>query len=407
MKTTVCIVTVFAILVLASVGSAQQYNITGAGARAEGFGGAFIGVADDATAVVWNPAGLSQLQRPEASIVTRYVMEKWENTSLISSSGNWTADQSHFLVNFGSLAIPFRLGGMNLVVAAAYQRQIDLYDTWDQPDDKYTTTGGMDTFTPGIGIQITPTISVGVASNIWFGKSQYNEKYDRLGSLDQQWNYNGTYSGLNFVAGALLDLGGLQRPFPLKVGVSVKTPFDSKRAYSYEYVPPIGSLSTYGTHSTIQMPLMLGFGASYRIGENLTVAADYEMRQFKGKEIHMTYDPPYDYVSPSTTPVSKSGKDLNQVRVGAEYLIVLNMGVFPIRAGYQNVPTLSAYYNADGTYTDQQVIGSGFAVGTGYISERFALDVTYSHSTFDYGRATRWTQNYAKTTISGSVIVYF
>src|SRR5579862_6685071 len=37
----------------------------GVGARAMGLSGAFAAVADDASAVYWNPAGLVQLDRPE------------------------------------------------------------------------------------------------------------------------------------------------------------------------------------------------------------------------------------------------------------------------------------------------------------------------------------------------------
>ncbi|HTC19912.1 MAG TPA: hypothetical protein VK859_03635, partial [bacterium] len=37
----------------------------GVGARAMGLSGAFVAVADDASAVYWNPAGLVQLDRPE------------------------------------------------------------------------------------------------------------------------------------------------------------------------------------------------------------------------------------------------------------------------------------------------------------------------------------------------------
>jgi hypothetical protein len=39
-------------------------GITGAGARAMGMGGAFIAIADDATAASWNPSGLAVLERP-------------------------------------------------------------------------------------------------------------------------------------------------------------------------------------------------------------------------------------------------------------------------------------------------------------------------------------------------------
>ena len=423
MKTGVSMLVILAVLVVASVGFAQQYNLTGSGARAEGFGGAFIGVADDATAVVWNPGGLSQLQRPEASVVVRTVGESWDYKDASNSANNWTATQSHFVFNFASLAVPFKMGSTNLVVAAAYQRQLDWYDTWDQPDDKYTTTGGVDTFTPGVGIQVTPTISLGLAANIWFGKNKHDETYTSTTSLtgQRQWNYNGTYSGTNFVIGGLLDLGGLGKPVPLKIGVCAKTPFNLKADFSYEYIPALNgfiddfgnvqtaTLSTYATTGTIQMPLMLGFGASYRIGENLTVAADYETRAFGNKEINITYNSPYDqFFLPIKNKMSASGTNLNQVRLGAEYLIVADVGVFPLRAGYFNLPSLSGYENADGSFS--QIIGAGFSVGTGYISEKFALDATYSRSTTDYGGVsggTNWTDHYVKSTISASLIFYF
>jgi hypothetical protein len=45
--------------------SGFQFNFNNPGARALGMGGAFVAVADDATAVVANPAGLTILQRPE------------------------------------------------------------------------------------------------------------------------------------------------------------------------------------------------------------------------------------------------------------------------------------------------------------------------------------------------------
>ena len=44
-------------------------NPVGSGARALGMGGAFIAVADDATAASWNPGGLIQLGFPEFSYV--------------------------------------------------------------------------------------------------------------------------------------------------------------------------------------------------------------------------------------------------------------------------------------------------------------------------------------------------
>ncbi len=57
------------ILVLSCVGYASDVGITaanflkiGIGARATAMGGAFTGLADDATALYWNPAGLTQIE---------------------------------------------------------------------------------------------------------------------------------------------------------------------------------------------------------------------------------------------------------------------------------------------------------------------------------------------------------
>ena len=60
------------------VGISSSPNPVGSGARAMGMGGAFIAIADDATAASWNPAGLIQLEKPELSIVGAYFNRKEE-----------------------------------------------------------------------------------------------------------------------------------------------------------------------------------------------------------------------------------------------------------------------------------------------------------------------------------------
>ncbi|MHB8447734.1 MAG: OmpP1/FadL family transporter [Rudaea sp.] len=48
------------------------FNLANPGARSMGMGGAFLGLADDATAAYTNPAGLTQLVTPEVSIEVRH-----------------------------------------------------------------------------------------------------------------------------------------------------------------------------------------------------------------------------------------------------------------------------------------------------------------------------------------------
>src|SRR5687768_7640950 len=56
--------------------SGLQFNFGNPGARALGMGGAFIGLADDASAAEANPAGLTILRKPEISIEGRNYAEQ-------------------------------------------------------------------------------------------------------------------------------------------------------------------------------------------------------------------------------------------------------------------------------------------------------------------------------------------
>jgi opacity protein-like surface antigen len=156
---------------------------------------------------------------------------------------------------------------------------------------------------------------------------------------------------------------------------------------------------------------MLGVGASYQIGQSFTLAADYEMRQYKDKKSTITVSG-----NSSSSLLSASNEDLNQFRIGAEYLIVMSGGVIPLRAGFRTVPTVLANYewNRDSLsyFPSGQVSGTGYSAGTGFISNNFALDFAYSHEQYDEqtwkdAGVTYYTTNYNTDRFSLSLIVYF
>ena len=53
----------------ATGGQPGEFMSYGAGARSLAMGAAFVGVADDASATYWNPAGLSQITRKAAALM--------------------------------------------------------------------------------------------------------------------------------------------------------------------------------------------------------------------------------------------------------------------------------------------------------------------------------------------------
>lgn len=389
----------FAVLTIVSAGSAQEdWNITGAGARAEGLGGAFIGLADDATAISWNPSGLGQLERVEFSAVGRWIGEEYKFTNSLNPSKNNTKSQAHFTYNFASIAFPLHAGSVNIVPAVAFQKQLDSY----RRTDSYESNGGANTITPGIGIKLHPMFYIGGAVNIWMGNF---DNADQETATVYGVKRDGAYSGMNFSAGLLVDFEGMKKPIPIKIGATVKTPFELKVDANYQYLEGSAVHQKGVFVNTVQFPLMFGIGASGRLGENLTITFDFESRLYGDKKIYRTTDgKPAD-----TLDLSDSKTNLNQIRVGAEYLVVTTAGVIPLRAGFRTIPTLRANVDVKGEYTDQ-VGGNGFTAGTGFISKSFALDVTYSRSTWEQtGTLTGGTASntYTSQVVSASLIVYF
>src|SRR5467141_147862 len=65
--------------------SGLQFNFGNPGARSLGMGGAFLGLADDASAAEANPAGLTILRKPEISLEGRNYLEQ----QLFTTSGTF------------------------------------------------------------------------------------------------------------------------------------------------------------------------------------------------------------------------------------------------------------------------------------------------------------------------------
>jgi hypothetical protein len=335
-------------------------------------GGAFIGLSDDATAVSWNPAGLIQLEAPEASVVGLF-----ETYTPVSDYPDYDADpwkSSHFNLNFASAAIPLSISDRNIVAAVAYQQMIDLFSSFDGDTLTNKTTGGVYAITPALGIQLTPAISIGASFNIYTGKTttkvDYNEIYlNPIYYIDYEAEEK--YSGTNVNIGAMIDLNKAQ------IGVVYKTPF---------------SLTVKDDNSEwkFKMPQMLGIGAALFVSEKLTLAADFEMRKYSNTE--------FEYEDGSTS--DPEFEDINQLRVGAEYLMMSGKSVLPLRLGFATTPTL---YTDD---NDDQIKGVNLTGGVGLIMGNINFDLGLEYNVYaqeiDTGYSTyNYSDNYFRFIVSG------
>lgn len=370
---TIVLLSVLSILISMEISLAQgniDFNFIGAGARARAMGGAFIGGADDATAASWNPAGLIFLEKPEVSATYVY-------SSVYQSIDDEAVEDlglSHGYVNFVSAAFPISIGANNIVGCIAFQRMIDLFDKQeaflsDMYGNQYwydtKQKGGVDAVSPSVGVQVSPQFSLGLAYNIYLGKSI--TKWTSWDTNQEIEAPKEQYSGGNLSLGALADLG------KFRIGGVFKTPYTLK-AERDEALNVSGEIDFFGYELEMKMPGMFGIGLMYEPTPKLRVAADYEMRGFSNFKMRLNWTSP-DLQDQNTDKFEKAEwENVNQFRLGAEYLVTAGNSFVPLRIGLKSEP--KPYKDSNG----DQVMGAALTMGIGLVAKNFTLAAALEYS---------------------------
>ncbi|MCP4112214.1 MAG: hypothetical protein GY749_42945 [Desulfobacteraceae bacterium] len=397
----------------------SSFNPVGSGARALGMGGAFIAVADDATAASWNPGGLIQLGRPEISIVGALVHRREDNdfrTNPESSGGQKVTDQN---INYFSMSYPFRLINRNMIVSLNYQHLYDFSRKWKfsyirpgESSSNYTFNYDGSLYAMGLAycIQMTPRISLGLTLNFWedwLGDNGWElNRHDIVtilgnnGSMNSQFEYNRynkySFSGFNINIGMLWNINN-----KLSLGAVIKTPFtaDLKHESSTNHNTPEIS------DEKLDMPMSCGIGAAYRFSDKLTASADIYRTEWQDFILENSQ-------GTKTSPISNLHIDESdvdptlQIRIGAEYLIfdpVKSKYVIPLRGGIFYDPS-PAEGNPDDFF--------GLSLGSGIVIGRYVFDIAYQYRFGkDVGRYIfpnmEFSQDIHEHTLYSSVIIHF
>lgn len=277
-------------------------NPVGSGARALGMGGAFIGVADDATAASWNPGGLIQLELPEISFVGMGFHRTDDNDFTNNPEASGTQSVSKTGINYFSAAYPFQLLERNMIVSLSYQNLYDFTRKWSFPiyqkgidwhidqNVDYQSDGSLSALGLAYCIEILPRISLGMTLNLWndwFKRNEWETKHYQWGtgedggdaftfesrSIDEY-----SFNGFNANFGILWKINGR-----LTLGAVLKTPFEAdleirhNSFVSRQYTDlGYGSVNEIDTveDAELQMPLSFGVGASYRFSKAFTASMD-------------------------------------------------------------------------------------------------------------------------------------
>ncbi len=396
-------------------------NEGGIGARAAAMGNAYTGVADDYSAIYFNPAGLAQLRQGQ-------VWGDLYNLNFDNSAryyGSDLSDNRTFtkLQSIG-IAYPFPVLRGSLVFAFGYQRIKDLdsflnfsgydgnsnglyFDYGDQIGDVYFDSGVQRTQTVyndgnlsqwsfAAAMDLSPNFSAGLTINFYGGSSTYTSDYlqediDNIYRFDTnpidfdyylyQQKIVSDYSGLELKLGGLFRLSeqvrlGATITFPMTLTVTESWSENDEIGYddlSYEAL----DLGSGEFDYDIKVPFKFGAGISFQ-QRYFLLSASMDYRDWSQVEYAVPSDrsaSDYRDLLDENAVIRDDYRAVLSYSLGGEFN-VMDSGMF-LRAGYRRVPT--PLKDGDGSF--DKVYYSG---GIGYkIDKSTTIDVSYTRGTWE------------------------
>ena len=217
-------------------------SASGVGGRALSMGSAYIAIADDYSATLWNPAGLTQLRRMELFTSLSYL--QYSNDATFADDTNTDKTTKTKLNSIGfAFPIPTYRGSMVFAVGYNKIRNFDagfLFDHFNSNLNVQQTyneieEGDLANWVLSGAMEVTPNMSVGASFNLWRGDDEYtwdllekdiNNKY-----YYDEYSYNQIvqtkFQAYNFKLGMLYNFGLLGR-FAATLSTPVKISANEK-----------------------------------------------------------------------------------------------------------------------------------------------------------------------------------
>lgn len=377
--------------------SRTAFAVEGAGARSMGLGGAFIGVADDATAVSFNPAGLAQLMKPEFCLVGQGVNRKLSYSDFRTLTGPREYEVSDSLIGTSRLepsllagTLPLRVGGRTLALQLSAQRafSLDLNDSrvlTETPLDpaqptirlnqRITQKGQIDLYSAAIAYEASRRILLGLAYNRWKGRWDLNSRSSRQSGSDASYldlQQNNEFSGES------LNFGLLWRWPGWSLGLVHRTAFHADYSFALQLQSNLDlgqNRTTPPTTVGLHWPASTGLGLALRPADRWLVAFDLRHTQWSEAN-YMSNTRSLNGVNFFDMDRSDRAPNATTAHLGAEHLWLTSSGwVVPLRAGLSREPMPVV-----DPRTGQQRVKRAVAVGTGLKKGPYTFDLSYRYA---------------------------
>ncbi|MBF0565140.1 MAG: outer membrane protein transport protein [Nitrospirae bacterium] len=366
-----------------------DFNFAPPGARASGMGGAFVGLADDATAAVTNPAGLAQLPRTQVAVEGNYkyydkqrdskVWNSWWNSNgnNVPGDGHVTYQDTKIETNtkFSFAAVSTPLFDKAVTVSIFYNKvansntngnysRHDSYSNFDQPTHNEVSIDEYGLSVAKGFLDDKLFLGVGVSAVYLDLKSEYMID----SAHDDTMTSAGSSTKLAYRAGVLF----LPWDF-ISFGMNFNRmpKFDYTSAYPYYFTSsgnPYAGMATFG--ESYKIPDNFSIGAAIKPLKNWTIVTEGKyvfysdlMEDFK-PALYINQNPN------DLNPSNYSIKDVWEFHLGTEYVFMLQDTPLAVRAGTYFDPKHALYANSQTNYNGLDKGGESlwhYTVGLGTV----------------------------------------
>ena len=352
-----------------------QFNFNMPSARGISLGGAFVAVADDATAGMANPAGLTVLTKPEVSM--HYKVSRFNHTENIGNQENhdlrkeFTNDvgsQSYLSLVYPYDKLSFSLYRQELInFESSFEAEGfgSIFDSWNLDPEDFEpgskTKSDIQVNNWGLAVAYRPTryLSLGVSNIVSTLEFRFFEHlYQRTGQTGRPLRFFSVTSnssdtrysinlGLKLQPAEFFSLGAVYRSGPkFEITNTIEdVDYSSGKADIYQANQDL----------VFKVPDVYSVGVAVRPLKNLMVSFDVVRVEYSdlvdGLDRNLNEDdqPVYSNRLPGVEFVDGDGiedlvlNDGNEIHLGLEYHLFISDFLVPLRAGFYTDPSHVVY----------------------------------------------------------------
>lgn len=355
------------------------------GSKAAAMGTAFVAIADDPSAILHNPAGLTKSTGTNIYAGGTAVIPSTEFHNL-SGESEKTKDQVFFPPH---LYLSSDFGMENIVLGLGVYSPFGIGGRkWSENGlTKYISTESTIatvSVQPTLAWQITPNISIGMGVFYMYAQNEAEMMVDQsfFGFQDGKSSIEADGSDWGYNLGILLTpFEKLSFGFAYRSGVEIDQSGTAKLENIAPALQPLfgGSQFETNVHTTLNFPNLVSFGVAYMPTDKLTLGLDFEWggwSSFDKQDLDFENEIPGTGLSDAS--ISLDWENAWIIKIGTEYLLNDRLA---LRAGYSYVESYVPDHTLSPANPDAD--NHNISIGFGYKINRWVVDCFYMASFFE------------------------